>query len=372
MSSPERANRRSFLAASTTLAVSLPQLFANSAVATAAPYVVTRSRTRTPMIVGHDDHIYEIQHDWARLPAPYTWQTTHNVAVDQAGNLYVIHEGRADLKEHPSIFVFDSAGKFIRAFGSQFQGGGHGIEVRNEGGTEFIYVAGYQQVKAIAKMDLKGNLIWYQRAPMESGVYAAGEDKSTTADWGRNRFMPTNFAFLGDGDFFVADGYGSFFIHRYDKDGNWKSHFGGPGEANGKFDTPHGIWIDARPGQDPRIVVADRAHHKLQFFSLDGDYLETLAGFGLPANLDTYQELLLVPELHARISILDQKNQAVTRLGDDVARITGPGGDQIRNDSKRWQQGKFVHPHDACFDQEGNIFVAEWVNTGRISRLRRR
>jgi hypothetical protein len=207
---------------------------------------------------------------------------------------------------------------------------------------------------------------------MESGVYAAGEDKSTTADWGRNRFMPTNFAFLGDGDFFVADGYGSFFIHRYDKDGNWKSHFGGPGEANGKFDTPHGIWIDARPGQDPRIVVADRAHHKLQFFSLDGDYLETIAGFGLPANLDTYQELLLVPELHARISILDQKNQAVTRLGDDVARITGPGGDQIRNDSKRWQQGKFVHPHDACFDQEGNIFVAEWVNTGRVSRLRRR
>jgi hypothetical protein len=25
----------------------------------------------------------------------------------------------------------------------------------------------------------------------------------------------------------------------------------------------------------------------------------------------------------------------------------------------------------ACFDPNGNIFVAEWVNTGRITRLRK-
>lgn len=370
MPDSQYTSRRRFLAASATLAVGFPTLIVNASVA-AAPYVITTSRTRSSMIAGNDDYQFEIQHDWAQLPDKYTWQTTHNVAVDQAGNLYVIHEGRLELKEHPSIFVFDSAGKFVRAFGSQFQGGGHGIEVRNEAGTEFLYVAGYQQVKAIAKMDLKGNMIWYRRAPMESGVYAAGEDKSTTADWGRDRFMPTNFAFLPDGDFLVADGYGSFFIHRYDKDGNWKSHFGGPGEENGKFHTPHGIWIDARAGQKPRIVVADRAHNKLQFFSLGGEYLETIAEFGWPANLDTHKDLLLVPELHARISILDQKNQIVARLGDDVVRVLGEGGDQIRNDPKQWQQGRFVHPHDACFDPTGNIFVAEWVNTGRISRLRR-
>ncbi|MEO8498425.1 MAG: peptidase, partial [Planctomycetota bacterium] len=33
--------------------------------------------------------------------------------------------------------------------------------------------------------------------------------------------------------------------------------------------------------------------------------------------------------------------------------------------------GKFVHPHDACFDNDGNIFVAEWVATARISKLKR-
>ncbi|HVJ69698.1 MAG TPA: hypothetical protein VM510_17100, partial [Caulifigura sp.] len=28
-------------------------------------------------------------------------------------------------------------------------------------------------------------------------------------------------------------------------------------------------------------------------------------------------------------------------------------------------------PHDACFDPQGNIYVAEWVATGRVSKLKR-
>jgi hypothetical protein len=61
----------------------------------------------------------------------------------------------------------------------------------------------------------------------------------------------------------------------------------------------------------------------------------------------------------------------IARLGDDVARVTGKDGGAIRGDSKKWQNGKFVHPHDACFDADGNILVAEWVATGRISKLRK-
>jgi hypothetical protein len=30
-----------------------------------------------------------------------------------------------------------------------------------------------------------------------------------------------------------------------------------------------------------------------------------------------------------------------------------------------------VHPHDACFAPNGDIFVAEWVATGRITKLER-
>jgi len=353
-------NRRQFLAGTAAAAAGL-----------AAPRIITAGKTEKRAVIGPGEHRYEVVHDWPQLPDKYKWQTTHNVAVDKAGNLYVIHEGREQLKDHPSIFVFDAKGKFIRAFGSRFQGGGHGIEVRQEGKDEFLYVCAYQQVKAFAKLDLKGNVVWLKHAPMESGVYAKGEDTAPKKVWGRNRFMPTNFAFLDDGGFLLADGYGAFYIHRYDKDGHWKSKFGGPGKGEGTFQTPHGIWIDRRPGRKEQIVVCDRAHHTLQYFTMDGKYLETLKGYGLPANADTWKGLMVIPELHARLTLLDAKNRVVARLGEDVKRIKGKGGGGIRNNPKLWRDGRFVHPHDACFGANGDIYVAEWVATGRITRLRR-
>lgn len=336
---------------------------------TAAPMALTASRTSEEVILGAGEYQYRIVHDWPMLPDRFTWQTTHNVAVDKAGNLYVIHEGRKDQKDHPSIFVFGPDRKFIRAFGSQFQGGGHGIEVRQEGTEEFLYVAAYQQVKCFAKMTLTGETVWFRKAPMESGVYALGEDTSTTARWDRSGFLPTNFAFLDDGGFLLADGYGSFHIHRFDKDVNWISSFGGAGEGAGTFQTAHGLWVDKRPGREPTIVVTDRAHHTLQIFDMDFKYLETLTGFGLPANIDTWQNLMLVPELKARVSLLDENNKVVAQLGVGTDRLNEVNN--LRGQPDQWKPGQFVHPHDACFAENGDIFVAEWVGTGRVSKLER-
>lgn len=355
--------RRQFLKSAAGLAVTA--VVTQSSVA--APFIRT-SRNRAPRL-GQGDYVYEMNHQWAKLPDKYQWQTTHNVAVDPEGMVYVIHEGRENLKDHPSIFVFDPEGTFVRAFGNQFQGGGHGLEVRVEDGTPFLYVSAYQQVKSFAKLDLKGETVWEKHAPMESGKYAEGEASDPKKVWGRDRFMPTNFAFLDDGGFLLADGYGSFYIHRYDRDGQWVSCFGGPGDGEGTFNTPHGLWIDRRPGREPQIVVTDRANDRLQFFDLDGKYLSTMPGFGLPANISTYQSLMLVPELKARVSILDQDNQVVARLGDDTERLNN--GSINRTDASTWQDGHFVHPHDACFDNQGNIMVAEWVGTGRVSKLTR-
>ncbi len=321
-------------------------------------------------IIGQGDFEYRAHHHWPQLPDRYSWQTTHNVAVDRAGRLYVIHEGREELKDHPTIFVFDDEGKFVKAFGSQFQGGGHGLEVRLEDNEEFLYVTGYQQVKSFAKMTLDGEVVWQQFAPVQSGKYAEGEADHPKKVWGRDRFMPTNFAFLPDGGFFLADGYGSFTIHRYDADGKWLSCFGGEGQGEGKFNTPHGLWIDGRTTQ-PTLVVTDRAHHTLQRFSLDGKYIDTLSGFGLPANVDVQGDLMLVPELVARVSILDKDNQVVAQLGEDVERISTDAKHSIRGNPKEWLDGKFVHPHDACFAANGDIFVAEWVASGRVTKLER-
>jgi hypothetical protein len=362
----------------------------------AAPAVVTASKTDSTAdvgkhVIGQGDHRYEVDHHWAQLPDKYTWQTTHNVAVDGQGLVYVIHEGHFDKKDHPSIFVFDPEGKFVRAFAPQFQGGGHGLEVHKEGGEEFLYVTGYQQIRAFAKLALKGETVWHKHAPMEAGIYAAGEDKAPRKKddnpWGRDRFMPTNFAFHPDSGFYLADGYGGWCIHRYDAEGNWLSKFGKPSDdkdANGTFDTPHGIWIDNRqepgasatqePGAsatgEPKIIVTDRANARLQWFTLDGQHLRTQDGFLLPANADAHGELLLIPDLVGRVFLLNGKNEVVAQLGDDHERIAADKKN-IRADESLWRPGKFIHPHDACFDAEGNIYVAEWVQRGRVSKLKK-
>lgn len=359
-----RSTRRSFIAASvgTTAGLSFRSGFSH----------VRRFGNET--IIGSDDHQFRVTHHFPQLPDHYSWQTTHNVAVDSSEHLYVIHEGRKDRKDHPAIFVFDPDGKFIRAFGSEFQGGGHGIEVRREGQEEFLYVCGYQGVKAFAKMTLQGEIVWFRKAPMESNAYAVGENLSTEPNWSRKGFLPTNVAFLDDGGFLLADGYGSYNIHRYDTNANWVSCFGGEGNGQGTFHTPHGIWVDRRPDKhgvprNPSIVVCDRAHNTLQLFAMDGTYQETLNGFGLPANLDTWRTLMVVPELKACVTLLDEANRPVVQLGKATSRLAEIKN--LRAAPKLWREGEFIHPHDACFTADGSIFVAEWVATGRITKLER-
>lgn len=348
---------------------------AATAATLAMPHVLTAQKSDTALIIGAGAHRYEVLHDWAKLPDKYSWQTTHNVAVDAEGLLYVIHEGRENLKDHPSIFVFDAKGRFVRAFGAQFQGGGHGLEVITEGNQQFLYVTGYQQLKNFAKLTLQGEVVWEKRAPMDSGLYPKGEDTAPKKRWGRDAFMPTNYAFLPDGGFFLADGYGSYRVHRYDKTGKWLSMFGAAGKKDGEFNTPHGIALDNRPGRTPSVVVCDRANARLQWFSLDGKHLKTLGGFILPANIDIHGDVMLVPDLSARVTLLDRDNNVIAHLGEDPEwrKSVLQDGMKLRRDEKGtgWVSGKFLHPHDACFDAAGNIFVAEWVHTGRITKLRK-
>jgi hypothetical protein len=151
--------------------------------------------------------------------------------------------------------------------------------------------------------------------------------------------------------------------------------FGGPGKGDGQFDTPHGVWIDNRPGRDASVVVADRANKRLQWFTLEGKHIKTLDGFILPANIDSHKDVLLVPDLSARITLLDKDDKVITHLGEDPAWREEVLKDKMKlrgsRDGQGWVAGKFLHPHDACFDPAGNIYVAEWVHTGRITKLRK-
>ena len=61
----------------------------------------------------------------------------------------------------------------------------------------------------------------------------------------------------------------------------------------------------------------------------------------------------------------------VAQFGDDAAWREKVMKKKIRSQPKEWPDGKFIHPHDACFDKAGNIFVVEWVQTGRVTFLKK-
>src|SRR5215475_14446894 len=117
---------------------------AATAAVIAAPAIVTASKTDSKIILGEGDYRYSVDHDWAQLPSQFEWQTTHNCTIDRDGLIYIVHEGREERRGHPAIFVFDSGGKYVRSFGNHLAGGAHGMDLRDEGGEEFLYVTSYR------------------------------------------------------------------------------------------------------------------------------------------------------------------------------------------------------------------------------------
>lgn len=327
-----------------------------------APYAITAQDKSglKPAIIGQGEHRYECHHNWGQLPSELRWETTHGVCVDAAGLVYVKHQGHAKKTPQDTIVVFDPQGKFVRSFGKEYYTGGHGIDLRKDGGEEYLYLSDTAH-GVVAKTSLKGEVVWKKVGPPAEAKYGA-----------KARYSPTNVAFAYDGGFYIGDGYGSSYIHEYDKDAKWVRTFAGSGVDMGRTRTPHGLWLDNRPGRKPALLVADRGNARLQYFSLDGKHQGFVHDVLYPAHFDIRGELLLVPDLHARVSIFDKDNAPIVHLGDDLAwRKNVLAGFKVRQKPETCPAGKFIHPHDACFDKDGNIYVVEWVQTGRVTFLKK-
>lgn len=301
---------------------------------------------------------YECIHDCFTLPSSHQWQTSHGICFDQAGQAYVIMQGHVNTPAQDTIHVFDPLGKYIRSFGKEYHPGGHGIDVRREGSEEFLYICDVHNNQVI-KTSLNGEQVWKLSIPTEPNVYKNNKG-----------YKPTNVAFAADGGFYIGDGYGSSYIHKYTVQAKWVRTFGGPGKDLNKLSTPHGLWFDPRPGRQGLLAIADRANHRIVYTAMTGETVGVVPGVELPCNIDFHGDLAVIPELSGRVTILGKNNEVVARLGDDAAWMAEVKKHKIRLDPKAWLSGKFVHPHDACFDQQGNIYIVEWVQTGRITKLK--
>jgi DNA-binding beta-propeller fold protein YncE len=306
------------------------------------------------LTMGNGEHTYDVIHDWLTPPAHIKWGDTHGVAQDSKGRIYVGHTVHPESRCGDAIAVFDENGKFLTSWGERFRGGSHGLDIRKEGDTEVVYHCDTAR-RQVVKTTLDGKVIWEKGVPHEAEVYIS--DKP---------FIPTNVAFAPNGEFYVTDGYGSDYIHRFNIKGNHLQVFGGKGTEPGKVLNAHGLWVDTR-GKEPMLAVADRANHRIQYFTLDGKHVKFVnEGMRQPCHFDIRDGMMLIPDLSSVITLMDENNRVAAQLGDGHP-------NQLRSKSRtEFIPGKFIHPHDAMFLRNGDILIAEWVPIGRVTLLKKR
>ena len=313
-------------------------------------------------VLGDGEHKYEATHDWGELPADIQYGNTHGVCIDHQGHVYIHHTVYATSESADTMVVFDHKGKFVKSWGKEFRGGAHGLYIRREGRNEYLYLCDTKR-GLVVKTTLDGEEVFSKAYPTWSEPYSKpGPDGKPL------KYSPTNLAVAPNGDFYVADGYGSSYVLQYNSEGKYIRTFGGPGKEAGQLSCPHGIIVDER-GSEPILIVADRSNKRLQRFRLDGTHIDFVEGTPAPCHFHIYKNGdMVLPDLFARVTIMDTQNRPIVQLGDDSESDYMKTRKLTRD---HFKPGKFVCPHGACFDHAGNIYVVEWVEVGRVTQLRK-
>lgn len=282
---------------------------------------------------------------WAKIPMGVTFRgDATSIAVDSKDNVYVFNRGN-----YP-IAVFDKGGDFIRGFGHGDFIRPHGIEIDLD---DNIYL-----------VDDDGHFIQKRNNDGEI-VFTLGE-KGKPCKWQSGGMFnrPTDIAIHPiTRDLFISDGYGNSRIHKFDSDGRHILSWGSPGTEPGEFSLPHNIAI---LGND-KVAVCDRENFRVQIFSLDGEYIKQIhihhpmsITEGKKGDDRIYIGEMLpppvqqgVPNLGAKISILNPDGQIIKQIGDS---LPGEGLNQ------------FTSPHGITTDSNGSIYVAEVAWTAYFSR----
>lgn len=110
-------------------------------------------------------------------------------------------------------------------------------------------------------------------------------------------------------------------VQRFTLNGEYLGQFGSFGSGPGQLNTPWGIGLD----KDGNVFVADWRNDRIQQFTAQGEWQ---ASFGQPGT------------------------------GGDASIVQKMGGIKLSN----VPVGQFNRPAGVCVDQDGDIYVADWLN----------
>ena len=293
---------------------------------------------------GQGDWTYVVAPHWGKIPGHEHIGPTHGgIVVDQSDRVYISTDG-----PH-GILVFRRDGTYLKSIAKD-QGPYHGLCIHTSAGQEFIYAASKTHM---AKYSLDGELM----------LKIEGLTQSEGNQWKKG----TAVAVAPSGEIFIADGYGSSVIFKYSPEGEFIKKFGHRGDEPGQFKVSHGRAVDARNPEQPLLIVCDRENGRLQLLDMEGNFVRVAKeGLRRPCAVSIQNDLLLVAELRGRAVLLDRDYKVVSVLGEnprenELAKFKVP--------PDAWEAGIFTAPHGCSFGQDGSIYIQDWNNWGRVTKL---
>ncbi len=270
---------------------------------------------------------HRLVRNWPQLPEGINFGECSGVDVDKNNNVWVFNRGA-----YP-IIQLDKNGRMLQAWDDRTirVKTAHGIRVDPDGNLWAVDVKGH----VVLKISPTGRVL------MVLGNRQGTPGKNDSKDAFNE---PTSVAFTPNGDFYISDGYVNSRVIKFNRDGEYLTHWGLKGTGDGEFNLVHDVTLDSKG----RAYVADRTNKRVQIFDASGKFLGKWDDVGAPWGL------YYVGREDA-IYMCDGGNNRVVKLNLE-GQVLGVLGSYGKS------PGKFDFAHAISVDSEGSIYVAEIKN----------
>ena len=322
---------------------------------------------------------FEVDAAWPK-PLPEGWITGRlgGVCIDAQDNVYVVN--RRDITDEeketsisaPSVIKFDPAGNMVASWGDAaiIPRSIHGCATDRDSN---LWVAGNgdgiiqkygQDGKLLLQIGTKGKL-----NSADGGNRSVGLNASFT-----QFYNPAGMAIdPGNGDIYVADGYGNRRVAVFDREGKFLRQWGRQATQSEIESGEGGVFAQVvhciTMSKAGLIYVCDRQGNRVQVFEKSGKFIKNIwiktGTPTLPDKRGTAWWVEFSPDPEQKLMyVMNGRNEQVHILDHASGRILssfGRPGHQI---------GNFTHGHTLTVNSKGSIYVAETDWGRRIQKFK--